>query len=94
MTSIISSSRVPKAALLLSVALFLSACGGSNDRDTPAVTPPPPTGTTPPPVASDTFFQTVLARVSSLLDNDEPISIETIPVTSPENSEPEPVPTT
>ena len=91
MTSMIP--RMRHAALLLSVAVLLTACGGSDDHK-PAVVTPPPVGTTPPPVASsDTFFQTVLARVASLLDNEEPIVIDTIPVTSPEASEPEPVPT-
>ncbi len=90
MTSMIP--RMRNAALLLSAALLLAACGGSNDRD--PVTTPPPTGTTPPPVSTDTFFQTVLARVASLLDNDEPIAIDPIPVTAPETTEPEPVPST
>lgn len=90
MTSMIP--RMRHAALLLSVAVLLTACGGSDD-DKPVAVTPPPAGTTPPPVASDTFFQTVLARVASLLDNEEPIVVDTIPVTSPETTEPEPVPT-
>jgi hypothetical protein len=92
MTSIISSSRVRNAGLLLAAALLLTACGSSNDDDKVTV-PPPPVGTTPPPVATDTFIQTVMARIASLLDNDEPIVVETIPVTSPEDTEPVPVPT-
>ena len=91
MTSMIPRTR--NAALLLSAALLLVACGGSNDRD-PVSTTPPPGGTTPPPVATDTFFQTVLARVAALLDNDEPIAVDAIPVTAPETTEPEPVPST
>lgn len=87
MTSMIPRTR--NAALLVAVALFLGACGGSdNDKST---VPPPPTGTTPPPVASDTFIDTVRARIASLLETDEPIAVETIPVTSPETTEPEPV---
>lgn len=89
MTSMTPHMR--NAALLLSAALLLTACGGSNDRD-PVATTPPPTSTTPPPVSTDTFFQTVLARVASLLDNDEPVAIDAIPVTVPETTEPEPVP--
>ena len=89
MTSMIP--RLRNGALLLSVALLLGACGGSNDRD-PVATTPPPTSNNPPPVSTDTFFQTVLARVASLLDNDEPIAVEAIPITAPETTEPEPVP--
>lgn len=90
MTSMIP--RLRNGALLLSVALLLGACGGSNDRD-PVATTPPPTSNNPPPVSTDTFFQTVLARIASLLDNDEPIAVEAIPITAPETTEPEPVPT-
>jgi hypothetical protein len=83
--------RLRNGALLVSLALLLGACGGSNDRD-PVATTPPPVGTTPPPVSTDTFFQTVMARVASLLDNDEPVAIDAIPLTVPETTEPEPVP--
>ena len=89
MTSTIPRTR--NAALLVAVALLLGACGGSDDHKPPTVTPPP-TGTTPPPVSTDTFFQTVLARVASLLDNEEPIAVDPSPVTVPETTEPEPVP--
>ena len=86
------SRRLRTAALALAAALALGACGGSNDR----VHEPPPTGggTTPPPppVASDSFFAQVVARVAALLDNDEPVAIDAATPTTPENTEPEPVP--
>lgn len=85
--------RMRTGALLVSLALMLGACGSSNDRDHVAETPPPPTGTNPPPAATDSFFALVAARVASLLDNDEPVAIDAINATTPENTEPEPVPT-
>ena len=86
-------NRRPRAAAVaLAAAIALAACGGSNDR----VHEPGPGGggTTPPPppVAGDSFFAQVLARVASLLDNDEPVAIDAITATTPENTEPEPVP--
>ena len=91
MTSTTPRTHARNAALLLSAALLLVACGGSNDREQ-VTTPTPPTGTVTPPVSTDSFFQIVLARVSALLDNDEPIPIENVTITVPETTEPEPVP--
>ena len=91
MTSTTPRTHARNAALLLSAALLLAACGGSNDRE-PVTPPTTPGGTVTPPVSTDSFFQIVLARVSSLLDNDEPVPVENITVTVPENTEPEPVP--
>lgn len=86
--------RMRTGALLVSLSLMLGACGSSNDRDHVAETPmPPPTGTNPPPAATDSFFALVAARVASLLDNEEPVAIDAITATTPENTEPEPVPT-
>jgi hypothetical protein len=80
-------------ALLVSLALLLGACGGSNERkhETP---PPPPTGTMPPPPVADSFFSMVASRVAAMLDNDEPVAVDSATPTTPENTEPEPVPTT
>jgi hypothetical protein len=83
--------RMRNGALLVSLALLLGACGGSNERDH-AVTPPPPTGTNPPPPMADSFFTLVASRVASLLDNDEPVAIDSAAATAPENTEPEPLP--
>jgi hypothetical protein len=82
--------RKRTSALLLSSALLLAACGGSSDRDSAPVAPP--TGSPPPVASTDTFFQIVLARISSLLDNAEPVEIDAIPLTVPETTEPEPIP--
>ncbi|QOY93794.1 hypothetical protein IM543_19995 [Massilia sp. UMI-21] len=83
--------RMRNGALLVSLALLLGACGGSNEREHVS-TPPPPTGTNPPPPAADSFFSLVAARVASLLDNEEPGSIDGITPTTPEDTEPQPLP--
>lgn len=82
------SSRLPLVAAALCTALVLSACGGSDKA--PNVTLPPTTGTPPgtTPVSSDSFFDFVLARVNSLIDNEEPASIDGVTESKPENTEP------
>jgi hypothetical protein len=42
-------------------------------------------------VASDSFFDYVMARVNALIDNEEPASIDAVTETKPENTEPAPV---
>ncbi len=84
--------RMRTGALLVSLALLLGACSDNDDRvHAPA---PPPTGTNPPPPVADSFFTLVAARVAALLDNDEPVAIDSTVATTPENTEPEPVPST
>lgn len=90
MTSTIHRMRT--GALLVSLALLLGACS-DNDERKHVVAPPPPTGTVPPPTA-DSFFTLVASRVASLLDNDEPVAIDALTTSTPENTEPEPVPST
>lgn len=79
------------AAALVCTALALSACGG--DSKTPHVNLPPGGGGggTPPPVASDSFFDYVLARVNTMLDHDEPAAIDSVTETRPEDTEPKPL---
>lgn len=92
MTSTIRHLR--KGALLVSLALLLGACS-DNDRHGHAPAPPPPTGTVPPPPpVADSFFTLVAARVAALLDNDEPVAVDAATATTPETTEPEPVPAT
>jgi hypothetical protein len=82
--------RLPLVAAALCTALALSACGGDNKA--PRVDLPPTGGTpAPPPVASDSFFDYVMARVNALIDNEEPASIDAVTETKPENTEPAPV---
>ncbi|MGH8855183.1 MAG: hypothetical protein ACREWI_13005 [Telluria sp.] len=89
MTSTTLLRRARGAALLLAAAALLTACGSSDDKPRDVGTPP----VTPPPVSTvDAFFTLVMARASQLLDNDEPVEIDTVTVTAPEGSEPEPLP--
>lgn len=84
------SPRLPLVAAALCAALALSACGG--DHKAPQVNLPPSGGTPgTTPVASDSFFDYVLARVNALIDNEEPASIDSVTETKPENTEPAPV---
>ena len=84
--------RLPLAAAAICAALALSACGGS-DHNSSDVNTPPTSGTPPPttPVASDSFFDFVLARVNAMLDNEEPAAIDGLTEGKPENTEPVPV---
>ena len=80
------------ATAALAAALLLTACGSDNDDHQPAPGPAPaPTPTpTPPPVAAvDAFFAFVSAQVAALLDTAEPVAIDAVAVTTPENTEPE-----
>ncbi|KFI08966.1 hypothetical protein [Massilia sp. BSC265] len=86
--------RMRKGALLVSLALLLGACSDNDDRKHAVAPPPPPTGTVPPPPVADSFFSLVAARVASLLDNDEPVAVDAATATTPDNTEPEPVPST
>ncbi|KQQ87826.1 hypothetical protein [Massilia sp. Leaf139] len=83
-------SRHAALAAALCAALALGGCGGDSKT---RFSEPPPTGGTPapPPVASDSFFDYVLARVNALLDDAEPASIDAVTETKPENTEPAPV---
>lgn len=94
MTSTIHSLR--NGALLMSLALLLGACSSSDD-DHAAAPPanPPPTGGTPPATpVGDSFFDAVLARVQSMIETEEPAPIDNIVVTTPETTEPQPLPPT
>lgn len=84
--------RLGFATAALAAALLLTACGSDNDDHEPAPGPAPAPTPAPPPVAAvDAFFAFVSAQVASLLDTAEPIAIDTVAVTTPENTEPEPV---
>ena len=84
--------RLPLAAAALCTALALSACGGS-DNHSSDVNTPPASGTPPPvaPVASDSFFDFVLGLINPFTENEEPVAIDGVTETKPENTEPVPI---
>ncbi|CAN7224722.1 hypothetical protein [Massilia sp. LjRoot122] len=87
MTSIIR--RMRQGALLVPLALLLSACGSSSDNDSAQA--PPPVATTPPPPVGDAFFNTISANFFAMTDVEEPVQVDAIATTAPENTEPDPV---
>lgn len=83
--------RLGFIAAALAAGVLLTACGDSHDHSEPPAPAPAPTPTPTPVPVIDSFFAYVSARVASLLDTDEPIDIDAVPVTTPENTEPEAV---
>lgn len=88
-----ATRRFGLATAALAAALLLTACGSdSDDREQPAPGPPPAPAPAPTPTPTvDSFFAFVSQQVASLLDMSEPIAIDSVPVTTPENTEPEPL---
>lgn len=83
--------RLGFAAAALAAAFMLTACGSDNDdRHEPGPAPAPAPAPVPAP-AVDSFFAFVSARVASLLDSDEPVAIDSVTATTPDNAEPEAV---
>lgn len=76
-------------ALTAALALALSACGGSSHTESSP--PQPPTSPAPPVSMVDAFFAAVRSLIASSPDDTEPVAIDAVAVTIPENSEPEPV---
>lgn len=78
--------RFALAAAALTAGFLLAGCGSDNDDDKQTTTPP---ATTTPAV--DAFIAFVKAQVASMLDTTEPVAIDSVTETTPENTEPEPV---
>jgi len=70
----------------LSMALMLSACGGGGDTHVAAAPPSTPTGPTGP--TADAFVTYVLALIGVSDETSEPIAIDTVVATAPEDTEP------
>jgi hypothetical protein len=74
--------------LCLAALVALSACGGSDHGGPPATTPPV---VTPPATMVDAFYAAVLALLGDSSDSKEPVAIDPVAVTTPDNTEPEAV---
>lgn len=74
---------------LLALALLLGGCGGHDDDDNGNA---PPTQQTPPPPVVDAFIAYVQSIVAAVSDSTEPAAIDTAQATTPETTEPAPVP--
>lgn len=81
--------RSPTAWPLLALALLLAGCGGHHHHDDNSNGPP--TQQTPPP-AVDAFIAYVQTIVAAVSETAEPAAVDTVQVTTPETTEPAPVP--
>jgi hypothetical protein len=87
----LNQSRKRLGFAVLALAALLAACHHHDDDNGGSTTPPPVT-TTPPPSAMDAFFTYVSQVVASLSDTAEPTSTDGVTATTPENTEPQPLP--
>ena len=69
----------------LAVATALGACGGAGDGKTDMTTTDP---TIPSPPLLDAFVTAVQALVGDSSDSAEPVAVDSVAVTMPENGEP------
>ena len=70
--------------LSLIALLALAACGGGGS--TPVAATPP--AVTPPVTMADAFFSAVMALIGSSDDTKEPVPVNAVTVTTPEDTEP------
>lgn len=80
--------RLALAAAALAAGFLLAGCGSDNDGQ-PATPPDAPAPAPTPPV--DAFIAFVKAQLASMLDTTEPVAIDSVTETTPDNTEPEPV---
>ena len=83
--------RLGFATAALAAGLLLTACGDNHDHSEPPAPTPTPTPTPTPVPVVDSFFAYVSALVASTLDSGEPVDIDAVAVTAPDNTEPEAV---
>jgi len=89
----LNQSRKQLGLAVLALAALLAACHNNDDDDHGgSTTTPPPVTTTPPPSAIDAFFTYVSQVVASVSDTAEPASTDGVTVTTPEDTEPQPLP--
>jgi hypothetical protein len=85
--SIKTMKRIALVCALAASAAGLSGCGGTDYTPPPADVPAPPVTPVPPPVAQS-FIEFVMAKVSTMLDTEEPTDIAAITATTPDDTEP------
>ncbi|WP_377702223.1 hypothetical protein [Pseudoduganella sp. UC29_71] len=73
-------------AMALAMAMLLGACGGGGSGGGSAT---PPVVTPPPVTMADAFYSAVLSLVGSSPEDKEPVAVEGIAPTAPDNTEPE-----
>lgn len=85
--------RLAFAAAALAASFLLAGCGSDNDDGRSTAAPPGAPVNAPTPVPPmDAFIAFVKAQIASMLDTTEPVSIDSVTETTPETTEPEPVP--
>jgi hypothetical protein len=77
-------SLIPAVA----VALALGACGGSGGGGQTSTTPPTTDPGTPSLPVVDAFFAAVQALIGDSSETAEPVAVDTVAVTMPEDGEP------
>lgn len=86
----ISRWRAGAGMAIVAAALLLAACGGAEHGDQSQVLIGS-TESSPTPTSVDAFIAYVESIVDNVCDTAEPVAIDTVPVTVPENTEPSPV---
>ncbi len=76
-------SRINAAAAAMAAALLLGGCGGGPGAGKSAGAP-----TGPPAAAGDSFTQQVLAIATSSSDETEPLPVDIVTATQPEDAQP------
>jgi len=84
MTSALAGKRPRLAALVLAAAL--AACHQHDDATSAAPSE------SPGPAATDTFISYVSQQVAAQSDTAEPVPIDAVAVTTPDDTEPQPLP--
>jgi len=79
-------SLIAPLAMALAMTLALSACGGGGDTKIAAAPPSTPSGPVGP--SADAFVTYVLALIGVSDETSEPIAIDTVVATAPEDTEP------
>ncbi|MBJ7313531.1 hypothetical protein ACFOLJ_14995 [Rugamonas sp. CCM 8940] len=72
----------------MAMAVALSACGGSGGGGQTGMPPPATDPATPGLPVLDAFFAAVQALIGDSSDSAEPVAVDSVTVTMPENGEP------